>query len=167
MTNMFTHLHCHSNYSLLSGADRIETLLDKAKTLGMKALAITDTNALYGAIPFYKAAVEREIKPIIGVEIDDGKSRAVLLAKNEKGYSNLCQIITERKLGSHKLSPPLMGGVGEGDSIDISPSPSLSLQGRGDYFSLFSSLRNHKDGLVVITKSLNLLRKPQHGTTYH
>lgn len=95
---MFAHLHCHSNYSLLRGADRIETLLDRAAAMGMGALALTDTNALYGAIPFYKEALKRGIKPIIGAEIVHDGARAVLLAKNAQGYSSLCRIVTSRQL---------------------------------------------------------------------
>ena len=65
----FTHLHVHTEYSLLDGVSRIDALLDRAKELGMDALAITDHGVLYGAIDFYLAAKERGIKPIIGCEV--------------------------------------------------------------------------------------------------
>ena len=65
----FTHLHLHTEYSLLDGACRIEKLLDKAKEMGQTSVAITDHGVMYGVIDFYKAAKARGIKPIIGCEI--------------------------------------------------------------------------------------------------
>ena len=65
----FTHLHVHTEYSLLDGACRIEALLDKAQEMGQKSVAITDHGVMYGVIDFYKAAKKRGIKPIIGCEI--------------------------------------------------------------------------------------------------
>ncbi len=96
----FVHLHCHSNYSLLEGANKIQALLDAAAEAGMEALAVTDTNALYGAVEFHKAARERGIKPIFGAEVDDPETgrKAVLLARDRKGYSALCRVITARRL---------------------------------------------------------------------
>ena len=104
----FTHLHVHTEYSLLDGAARINDLLDAAKNFGMTSLAITDHGTMYGVIDFYKAAVERGIKPIIGCEIyvapgsrfDREKSDGVkyfhliLLAENNIGYKNLIKLAT-------------------------------------------------------------------------
>lgn len=65
----FTHLHVHTEYSLLDGASRIEDLVLRAKELGMDSLAITDHGAMYGVVDFYKAAKKHGIKPIIGCEV--------------------------------------------------------------------------------------------------
>ena len=65
----FVHLHVHSEYSLLDGANRIKDLPIRAKELGMKAMAITDHGVMYGAIDFYKACKKEGIKPIIGCEV--------------------------------------------------------------------------------------------------
>ena len=65
----FTHLHVHSEYSLLDGACRIESMLDKIKSMGQDSVAITDHGVMYGVIDFYKAALKRGIKPIIGCEV--------------------------------------------------------------------------------------------------
>ena len=65
---MFTHLHTHTEYSLLDGLSKIEPLMERAHELGQKSLAITDHGALYGAIEFYQAAKHHDIKPIIGIE---------------------------------------------------------------------------------------------------
>ncbi len=99
MASYFTHLHCHSNYSLLDGTIKIESLIDRAKSLKMKSLVLTDHNNLYGAVEFYEKCLAAGIKPVIGAEItlDDGSS-VILLAKNRTGYYNLCRIITEGNL---------------------------------------------------------------------
>ncbi len=104
----FTHLHVHSEYSLLDGLAKIDKMLAKAMELGMESLALTDHGAMYGAIKFYLAAKEFGIKPIIGVEayvasrsrfdkqpsIDTDRFHLILLAKNETGYKNLMKLTT-------------------------------------------------------------------------
>ncbi|MBB6694178.1 DNA polymerase III subunit alpha, partial [Cohnella xylanilytica] len=102
----FVHLHVHSEYSLLDGASRVKEMAAKASELGMKALALTDHGAMYGAIPFYKACRERGVKPIIGMEaymtagsrLERASRREqpiyhlTLLAKNAAGYRNLMKL---------------------------------------------------------------------------
>ena len=104
----FVHLHVHSEYSLLDGANRIKDLPKVAKELGMGAIAITDHGVMYGAIDFYKACKEEGIKPIIGCEvyvaprtrfdkesgIDNKYNHLILLAKNNNGYKNLCKLVS-------------------------------------------------------------------------
>jgi error-prone DNA polymerase len=95
----FTHLHVHSQYSFLDGASTIDKLLEKAKRLGMSAMALTDHNRLTGAIKFYDKAKALGIKPIIGAEVDlEGGYHLTLLCKERTGYSNLCRILTEAHL---------------------------------------------------------------------
>ena len=87
----FIHLHVHSQYSFLDGASSLDGLLDKAVSLRMPALALTDHNRLTGVIRFYSKAKAVGIKPIIGAEVDlDGGYHLTLLCKNADGYSNLC-----------------------------------------------------------------------------
>ncbi len=96
---MFIHLNCHSHYSLLAGANGVEQLVQAVSRLGMPALALTDTNGLYGAIPFYRAAKEAKIQPIFGAEIQiQSQERAVLLAKNMKGFGEICRTVSARHL---------------------------------------------------------------------
>jgi len=99
----FTHLHVHSNFSFLDGGSSVRALVDRAKAVGCKSLAITDHNGLYGAVRFYDYAKKAGVKPIVGVELDmeDGH-HIVLLAKNLAGYSNLCKIITRAQLSHEK-----------------------------------------------------------------
>ncbi len=97
---MFT-LHAHSNYSLLEGVITIDDLITFAKKSGSPYVALTDTNGMYGLIQFAKKAEERNIKPILGAWIDnpdDKEINSIFLVKNNEGYSELCKIITSRKL---------------------------------------------------------------------
>ncbi len=108
----FTHLHVHTEYSLLDGACKIKELVKKAKDLGMKSLAITDHGNMHGYVDFYKECLKQDIKPIIGNEVylapgsrfeharvkyDDsetygGPAHLVLLAENQEGYQNLLKL---------------------------------------------------------------------------
>ncbi|RLC61072.1 MAG: error-prone DNA polymerase, partial [Chloroflexi bacterium] len=104
----YVELHCHSNFSLLDGASHPEELIARAKELGMPALALTDHDALYGAVRFYKEAKEAGIKPIIGAELTvDGKYHLTLLARDNSGYSTLCRLITRAQLGYRKGEPSI------------------------------------------------------------
>ncbi|MGX1827657.1 DNA polymerase III subunit alpha [Paenibacillus taichungensis] len=115
----FVHLHVHSEYSLLDGAARIPDLVNKAADLGMTTLALTDHGVMYGAIPFYKACVERGIKPIIGCEAymtagsrkergsrkDQPIHHLILLAKNMTGYRNLMKLCSIGHLEGFHYKP--------------------------------------------------------------
>ncbi|MGN1384645.1 MAG: DNA polymerase III subunit alpha [Clostridia bacterium] len=104
----FVHLHIHSEYSLLDGANRIKDLPVRAKKLGMNAIAITDHGVMFGAIDFYKACKANGVKPIIGCEvyvaprgrkdkepkIDEKYNHLILLAKNNEGYKNLAKLVS-------------------------------------------------------------------------
>jgi len=105
----FTHLHVHTEFSLLDGSCKIAELVKKAKEMNMDSLAITDHGVMYGVIDFYKASLEAGIKPIIGCEIyvapgsrfdkepgagDDRYYHLVLLAENDTGYHNLMKIVS-------------------------------------------------------------------------
>lgn len=106
---MFTHLHTHTEFSLLDGACRIEQLVCQAKSLNMQSLAITDHGNMYGAVDFYKACKKEGIKPIIGCEVyvaprtrfdkekvlDKEYNHLILLCENEIGYKNLIYIVSK------------------------------------------------------------------------
>jgi len=115
---MFTHLHVHTEYSLLDGMCRIPQLVSRAKELGMDSLAITDHGAMYGVIEFYRSAREAGIKPIIGCEVylaprsrsgrdvaDRNHYHLILLAKNHTGYQNLIQLVTKAHLEGFYYRP--------------------------------------------------------------
>uniref|UniRef100_A0A832DEF8 DNA polymerase III subunit alpha n=1 Tax=Ignavibacterium album TaxID=591197 RepID=A0A832DEF8_9BACT len=94
-------LHIHSNYSLLNGACSIEELISKASDLKLSSLCLTDNNGMYGLIKFYKECISTGIKPLLGVHLDevsDKNKYVILIAKNNDGFSDICNIITSRKL---------------------------------------------------------------------
>ena len=115
---MFTHLHTHSEYSLLDGLSKIPDLVERARALGQDALAITDHGVLYGAIELYETAIAHEIKPIIGLEAyvargsrlernpaDKSPYHLTLLAQDESGYRNLLKLSTASHLEGFYYRP--------------------------------------------------------------
>ena len=105
----YTHLHVHTEYSLLDGAARIDKLVARAKELGMESLAITDHGVMFGCVQFYEECKKQGIKPIIGCEVytaartrfdkdpvlDKHQGHLILLAKDKTGYENLIKIVSE------------------------------------------------------------------------
>jgi DNA polymerase-3 subunit alpha len=119
----FTHLHVHTQYSLLQGAIRMDKLLKRVKELGMKSVAVTDMHNLFGAVDFYLGAKKAGIHPILGCEIfyaPNGRQATapgaqvtgpkfhhlVLLAKNLQGYRNLCNLVTQSYRDSPQSQKP-------------------------------------------------------------
>ena len=135
----FTHLHLHTEYSLLDGACRIPRLVEKLKALGMDSCAITDHGVLYGAIDFYEAMKKAGIKPIIGCEAYVCKdhtnktpagretSHLILLCENETGWRNLCWLDSEAFINGYYYHP------------------------RMDY----EMLRTHHEGLIALSACLS------------
>src|SRR5229473_8048216 len=143
---VFAHLHCHSHYSFLRGVASPEEIVAAAAEQNMPAVALTDTNGLYAAVLFYKAAQAAGIKPIVGVVLDvawaqdqreiprlqapagSGPSTRnasfermslVLLAADMEGYSNLCQLVTLRHLGTTKLSQNMNSAETDGRPVTL------------------------------------------------
>src|SRR5437899_7234732 len=143
---VFVHLHCHSHYSFLQGVASPEEIVAAAVEQKMPAVALTDTNGLYAAVQFYKLAQEAGIKAIVGVALDvqwpqhrseipshkggtfgrfarndENKSNAtfVLLAADMEGYSNLCELVTLRHLGTTKLSQNMNSAETDGRPVTL------------------------------------------------
>lgn len=149
----FTHLHVHTEYSLLDGAARIKDLVARAKELGMESIAITDHGAMFGVIDFYKECKKQGIKPIIGCEVytaarkmtdkepekDKYQGHLVLLAKNETGYKNLIKIVSQGYIKGYYYKPRIDKEVLRGHSegiIALSACLAGNVQNkllRGDY----------------------------------
>ena len=120
-SDSFVHLHVHSEYSLLDGLGRIKNLVKEAKKLGQPALALTDHGVMHGAIEFFRACKDQQIKPLIGVEAyqtawgrpmggrdaqqDRDYYHLLLLAQNMEGYRNLLQIATHAQLNGYYYKP--------------------------------------------------------------
>ncbi|SNS90092.1 DNA polymerase III catalytic subunit, DnaE type [Anaerovirgula multivorans] len=119
MSKGFAHLHVHTEYSLLDGFTTINKVMDRVKELGMKAIAITDHGTMFGVVDFYKAAIKKGIKPIIGCEVytasrgmrdkdpnkDKYQGHLVLLAKNMEGYQNLLKLVSHSYLYGFYYKP--------------------------------------------------------------
>ncbi len=115
----FVHLHNHTEFSMLDGAARIPDLVDAAAEKGFDALAITDHGGMYGVVPFYRAALEKGIKPIIGFEAyltlgsrfdrkpakEDPNYHLLLLAETQEGYRNLMKLVTASYLDGYYYKP--------------------------------------------------------------
>ena len=140
MTTKFTHLHLHTEYSLLDGYSRIDKLLEKCIDLGMDSVAITDHGSMYGVIEFYKQATKKGIKPIIGCEVyvsekdhkikDPTNKRyyhLILLAENETGYKNLVKIVSEAYVNGFYYKPRVS----------------------------FDFIKDHTEGLIALSACLN------------
>jgi len=92
----FVHLHVHSTYSPMNGVSSLEELCTEAQRQRASAIALTDTNGLYGAIRFIEQAKHRGLHPILGAELTMANHRALLLSKTPTGYANLCRLLSER-----------------------------------------------------------------------
>ena len=114
----FTHLHLHTEYSLLDGACDIQKLVDRVSALGQKSVAMTDHGNIYGAVHFFDAAKEKGVKPILGCELyisknedhrapgeGDDNNHLLVLAQNEEGYRNLIRITSEASLHGFYRKP--------------------------------------------------------------
>jgi len=165
---MFVHLDCHSHYSFLRAVPSPEEIIAAAIEASMPAVALTDTNGMYAAIPFYKAALDKGIKPIIGVKLDveweknerdapslqPGKNirpsdrddklercaPIVLLAENSEGYSNLCRLVTLQQMGTVAPSPKTEDAENEGRPVTLEE---LARHSKG-VIALASLLRRNK-----------------------
>ncbi|MBN2287169.1 MAG: DNA polymerase III subunit alpha [Tissierellales bacterium] len=139
-TNRFVHLHVHTEYSLLDGVARIKKLIEKAASMGMKSIAITDHGNMHGVVQFYKEAKKYNINPIIGCEVyiasrtmadkdpvrDKNQYHLVLLAENQKGYNNLIKIVSKGYVEGFYYKP----------RVDI------------------AVLKEHSEGLIVLSACL-------------
>lgn len=115
----FTHLHVHTEYSLLDGSGKIKDMIKRVKELGMDSIAITDHGVMFGVVDFYKEAIAQDIKPIIGCEVyiaargleqkdprlDQTQYHLILLAKNQKGYDNLKKIVSKGYIDGFYYKP--------------------------------------------------------------
>ena len=114
----FTHLHLHTEYSLLDGACDLTKLVDRVAALGQKSVAMTDHGNIYGAVHFFEAAKAKGVKPILGCELyisqnedhrapgeGDDNNHLLVLAENEEGYRNLIRITSEASLHGFYRKP--------------------------------------------------------------
>src|SRR5512146_2106489 len=119
--SQFVHLHLHTDFSMLDGANDIDRLMRRVKELGMPAVAMTDHGNIFGAVPFYNAAKKEGVKPILGCELyvckkedhrtdrtppdGDTYNHLVVLAETDEGYRNLVKITSEASLHGFYYKP--------------------------------------------------------------
>src|SRR5688572_2145761 len=155
---MFTHLHVHSHFSFGQGASSPESLLKAAATRGYTALACTDTNGVYGAVEFQRAAEELGIRPILGAHLVHGGEECVALAEDEKGWAKLCRVIS----GIHWS---LTDTRGEGEQISTvgSPSPRMRRGGQGVRLNTgeirLSEALADRSGLSILSNDIEFLQR--------
>src|SRR5712691_3350581 len=102
----WVELHTHSNHSFLNGASEVDDLVGAAVAQGMDALALTDTNGLYGAVRFANAAQDRGLRPIFGAELQlQDAGHVVLIASDRQGWTSLCRTISAAQLAGEKTKP--------------------------------------------------------------
>ncbi|VAX16168.1 DNA polymerase III alpha subunit [hydrothermal vent metagenome] len=152
----FIHLNCHSYYSMMAGADRPEALFRRAKAFNMNALAITDTNGLYGAVEAQRVAGEAGVKNIFGTVIDQPRAKAprakaprniILIARNIAGYGEICRVITDRRLNEDNFEIAMASAKLTENVVLISSDPPVleacRVAGRGE--GLYVELVNYGD----------------------
>src|SRR5437762_410727 len=112
MTSGYAELHCHTNFSFLEGASHPEEIAARAEELGLRAVAVTDHDGLYGSVRFGRAARERGLAAIVGAEVtlaDDDPlapgAHLTLLVEDAAGYANLCRLLSRAQLAGRKGAP--------------------------------------------------------------
>ena len=170
----YVELHCHSNYSFQEGASSLEELLVTAGELGHPSLALTDHDNLCGAMEFSRIANDVGVHPITGAEITlaDG-SHLTLLAKTRQGYSNLCNLVTNSRIGIHgdrrnpRLAPEFLAEHNEGLILMTGCSagrvPSLAAGGRLD--AAEAQLREYMEWFGAENLFIELQQNLVHGDT--
>ncbi len=144
----FTHLHCHSYFSLMRGTVSVEALVEAASRMGMEALALTDVNGLYGWVEFVQHCEASGIRPLCGVDLKAADSSAVLLAKDPQGYSRICRLISDYHLAGETPSVQWTEGfTWKGVPGQAPPPP----------FMLRQALLEDRGHLAVLSRDAELL----------
>jgi|FLOH01.1.fsa_nt_gi DNA polymerase III subunit alpha len=168
----FTHLHLHTEYSLLDGANKLSNLIPRIKELGMTSVAMTDHGNMFGAIDFYKQMVSAGLKPIIGMEgyihngetLDDKTTKqrfhVCLYAKNKKGYENLMYLSSQAFIDGFYYFPRINKKILREHSEGIICS-SACLQGEVSWHLNLQNERNVKNGALGYAGAIEVAREYQ------
>jgi DNA-directed DNA polymerase III PolC len=145
-------LHTHSWYSLLEAVPSPEMLLARAATCGYAAVALTDTNNLYGAVPFTELARQRGIRPLLGACLRQGRAHCVALIAEPEGYRSLCRILSRLHLGVRSEER----GARDGETSSLAPRPSPLAPPEADAARLAALVSENAGGLHVLVEELSL-----------
>ncbi len=155
---MAVSLHTHSWYSLLEGTSNPRALLERAARLGYKALALTDTNNLYGAVAFVEEAFRHDVRPLLGSRLRLSQQRCVALIAERSGYRSLCRILSRLHLEAEPPSP--LTPLPRGERGEEGPSPPTPLpqgeRGEKDSPDLVELLRDDSEGLHILVDDVSL-----------
>ena len=159
----FVHLHVHSCFSFHDGADTPAALVERAAALGYAALALTDINGLYGAVPFCKEAKAAGIAPLLGAQIDGGNAAgaaAVVLARGRTGYPALCRLVTRRHLEQQHEETRAATGTGTDAGVARRGGPQRQDPGasHGAITGLAQLIAAEAGSVVVLAPAPALLR---------
>ena len=172
MSTPYAELHCHSNYSFHDGASSVDEILVRARELGYRALALTDHDNLCGAMQFHQVAGSLGVQAIIGAEVTlVGGSHLTLLAATQKGYSNLCRLISYAHISGDRRSPELAPKYlldhAEGMFLLTGCRRGLvpSLVAEGRYGESEEVLRQYLEGFVVSNVYVELQQNLVQGNT--
>ncbi|HER00425.1 MAG TPA: DNA polymerase III subunit alpha [candidate division Zixibacteria bacterium] len=157
----FAPLHCHSNFSLLYGTIPPLELVRQARRYGLKALALSDHDAIYGLVEFYTHCNEAGIKPLPGAALSTTCGELLCFPENAGGYANLCRLITKRRLGGESLRPEMMAEQAENLIILAPPSQKTAQLKEIFHNKLYLKIAMFKDGSARadIDEALKLSRK--------
>ena len=172
MSTPYAELHCHSNYSFHDGASSVDEILVRARELGYRALALTDHDNLCRAMQFHQVAGSLGVQAIIGAEVTlVGGSHLTLLAATQKGYSNLCRLISCAHISGDRRSPELdpkyLLDHAEGMFLLTGCRRGLvpSLVAEGRYGESEEVLRQYLEGFVVSNVYVELQQNLVQGNT--
>ena len=148
----YAELHCHSAFSFLDGSTSPEALVTQAKALGLSALALTDHDTLAGAMRFWMAAKAASLKAIIGAEITlEGGQHLTVLAETQRGYANLCRLITRSRSGND----PRRNTERHGEDIRVAQPPCASVDenwpGKIAPTVTWPMLAEHAEGFIALS----------------
>jgi error-prone DNA polymerase len=175
----FVHLNVHSCFSMLDGASSVESLVLAAASAGIKTLALTDTDGLYGVVPFTQACRSHGVRPIYGVELSepfrgpdtesklffDGRTlrRATLLARDESGYSAMCRIVTQRHLRSDFDWETAVAGLPESVFVLSADEPLLRRRSADRFLRSATRVEvRHFGGPASVERRRSLLSLAEH-----
>ncbi len=148
----YAELHCHSYFSLLDAASSPEALIARAQELGLGAIALTDHDRLASAIRFWKAGKKAGLHPIIGAEVTlAGDQHLTLLAENQRGYANLCRMLTAAHLRDDASTNPAASLAPRVHSVEEREPGSTPWAGKVAPWVSWEELAEHQEGLLVLS----------------
>jgi len=151
----FVHLHVHSNYSLLYGANHVHEIVIEAKRLGYDTIALTDINNVYGVHVFLECCKEHGMRPVTGTEVRHNDMRAVLLAKDRRGFENICMLLSGRMRDKNFNFADSLAAYGRGNFV-LTDSVRLLKELAGSCPDFYALITNMNRTVPELARSLGV-----------